>query len=100
MDATLKNLINYRPVIGRAKCGRTMSKPYLLVIFTAIVGLASTGLIWMISTLVTVDKRTEIMDIKIDHLVQAVEKLTERQASFDKSWSNVVPGFKISTGGN
>jgi hypothetical protein len=50
-----------------------MSKPYSLVIFTAVVGLASTGLIWMISTLVTVDKRTEVMHVKIDHLVQAVE---------------------------
>lgn len=98
MDATLKNLINYRPVIGRAKCGRTMSKPYSLVIFTAVVGLASTGLIWMISTLVTVDKRTEVMHVKLDHLVQAVEKLTERQASFDKSWSNVVPSIQASAG--
>jgi hypothetical protein len=77
-----------------------MSKPYSLVIFTAVVGLASTGLIWMISTLVTVDKRTEVMHVKIDHLVQAVENLTERQANYDRPWSNVVPGFKISAGGN
>jgi hypothetical protein len=77
-----------------------MSKPYLLVIFTAIVGLASTGLIWMISTLVTVDKRTEVMNIKIDHLVQAVEKLTERQVTYDKPWSNVLPSIQASAGEN
>ena len=75
-----------------------MSKPYSLVLFTAVVGLASTGLIWMISTLVTVDKRTEVMDIKIDHLVQAVEKLTERQATYDKPWSNVLPSIQASAG--
>ena len=91
-------MINYRPVTGRAKCGRTMSKPYSLVIFTAVVGLASTGLIWMISTLVTVDKRTEVMHVKIDHLVQAVEKLTERQANYDRPWTNAIPNF-YPTGG-
>ena len=75
-----------------------MSKPYSLVIFTAVVGLASTGLIWMISTLVSVDKRTEVMHVKIDHLVQAVEKLTERQATYDKPWSNVLPSIQASAG--
>ncbi len=77
-----------------------MSKPYSLVIFTAVVGLASTGLIWMISTLVTVDKRTEVMQVKIAPLVQAVAKLTERQANLARPWSNVVTGYTHTAGGN
>ena len=40
--------------------------------------LSSVGLVWMITTLVSVDKRTEVMDVKIDHLVQSVEALSER----------------------
>jgi hypothetical protein len=76
-----------------------MGKHYLLVVFTAAVGLASTGLIWGISTLVTVDKRTEVMHIKIDHLVQAIEAISQRQASYDKPWTNVIPSINIS-GGN
>jgi hypothetical protein len=69
-------------------------KPYLLVVFTAAVGLASTGLVWMISTLVAVDKRTVVMDNKIDHLVQAVEQMAERQAAYDKSWTDVAPNIQ------
>lgn len=75
-------------------------KPYLLVVFTAAVGLASTGLVWMISTLVAVDKRTEVMDNKIDHLVQAVEQMAERQAAYDKPWTNVIPNIQAAFKGD
>ncbi len=50
----------------------------------------------MISTLISVDKRTEVMHVKLDHLVQAVEDLTERQASYDRAWSDVFPNIKVS----
>ena len=56
------------------------------------------GLVWMISTLITVDKRTEVMDVKIDHLVQAVETLTERQASYDQSWTDALSNLQASRG--
>ena len=36
----------------------------------------------------SVDKRTEVMDVKIDHLVDAVEDIKERQFSFDKQGTN------------
>ena len=49
----------------------------------------------MVSTLVSVDKRTEVMDVKIDHLVVAIEGLTERQAFLDKSWTDVFSSIKV-----
>ncbi len=58
--------------------------------------LASAGLIWMVSTLITVDKRTEVMNVKMDHLVQAVTTLTERQANLDQSWTNTFSNFQAS----
>ena len=58
--------------------------------------LASAGLIWMVSTLITVDKRTEVMNVKMDHLVQAVTTLAERQATLDKSWTNTFSNFQAS----
>ncbi len=58
--------------------------------------LASAGLIWMVSTLIAVDKRTEVMNVKMDHLVQAVTTLTERQARLDKSWTNTFSNFQAS----
>ena len=39
---------------------------------------------------------TEVMDVKMDHLVQAVDRLTERQARLDKSWSDTVSNFQAS----
>ena len=51
----------------------------------------------MVSTLVSVDKRTEVMDVKIDHLVVAIEGLTERQAFLDKSWTDVFSGVQVTT---
>ncbi len=73
-----------------------MDKNVQLLFWGTGLTLGSAGLVWMISTLLTVDKRTEVMDVKIDHLVQAVESLTERQASYDKSWTNVVPSIQAS----
>jgi hypothetical protein len=58
--------------------------------------LASAGLIWMVSTLITVDKRTEVMDVKMDHVVQAINALTERQAHLDKSWTNTFSNYQTS----
>jgi len=52
----------------------------------------------MVSTLITVDKRTEVMNVKMDHLVQAVTTLTERQANLDKSWTNTFSNFQASRG--
>ena len=52
----------------------------------------------MVSTLITVDKRTEVMDVKMDHVVQAINALTERQAHLDKSWTNTFSNFPASRG--
>ncbi len=52
----------------------------------------------MVSTLITVDKRTEVMDVKMDHVVQAINALTERQAILDKSWTNTFSNFQASRG--
>ena len=52
----------------------------------------------MVSTLITVDKRTEVMDVKMDHVVQAINALTERQATLDKSWTNTFSNFQASRG--
>jgi len=80
-----------------------MDKNFQLVLWTAGIGLCSTGLVWMITTLFTVDKRTEVMDVKmevmdekIDHLVQVMETVIERQAQYDKSWTNVLPSHQAS----
>ena len=77
-----------------------MDKNVQLLLWGAVITLCTGGIAWMISTLISVDKRTEVMHVKLDHLVQSVEQLTERQASYDRPWSNVVSGFKISAGGN
>tara|TARA_B100000073_G_scaffold332207_1_gene322443 strand:- start:491 stop:655 length:165 start_codon:yes stop_codon:yes gene_type:complete len=54
----------------------------------------------MITTLVSVDKRTEVMDVKIDHLVQSVEELSERKFSLDKSWTNIIPSIQVTSEAN
>ena len=71
-----------------------------LLFWGAGLSLSSAGLIWMITTLVSVDKRTEVMDVKIDHLVQSVEELTERKFSFDKSWTNIIPSIQVTSEAN
>ena len=75
-----------------------MDKNVQLLFWGAGLTLGSAGLVWMISTLITVDKRTEVMDVKIDHLVQAVETLTERQASYDQSWTDAISNLQASRG--
>tara|TARA_S200002703_G_C3651132_1_gene199899 strand:- start:25 stop:258 length:234 start_codon:yes stop_codon:yes gene_type:complete len=77
-----------------------MDKNVQLLFWGTGLTLGSAGLVWMISTLITVDKRTEVMDVKIDHLVQAVEDLAERQASYDKSWTNGLPNLQAARGDN
>jgi len=37
------------------------------------------------------------MDVKIDHLVQSVEALSERKLSLDKSWTNTVPSIQVTS---
>jgi hypothetical protein len=74
-----------------------MDKNVQLLFWGAGLSLSSVGLVWMITTLVSVDKRTEVMDVKIDHLVQTVESLTERQFSYDKSWTNILPSIQASS---
>ena len=77
-----------------------VDKNVQLLFWGAGLSLSSVGLIWMITTLVSVDKRTEIMDVKIDHLVQSVEELTERKFSFDKSWTNIIPSIQVTSEAN
>jgi hypothetical protein len=75
-----------------------VDKNILNMVVGTFLALASAGLIWMVSTLITVDKRTEVMNVKMDHLVQAVTTLTERQATLDKSWTNTFSNFQASRG--
>ena len=77
-----------------------VDKNVQLLFWGAGLSLSSVGLIWMITTLVSVDKRTEVMDVKIDHLVQSVEELTERKFSFDKSWTNIIPSIQVTSEAN
>ena len=73
-----------------------MDKNVQLLLWGAVVTLCTGGLAWMISTLISVDKRTEVMHVKLDHLVQSIEQLAERQASYDRAWSNAFPNIKVS----
>ena len=73
-----------------------LDKNLQLMLVGTFLTLASAGLVWMVSTLITVDKRTEVMDVKMDHLVQAVTTLTERQATLDKSWTNTFSNYQTS----
>jgi len=75
-----------------------MDKNVQLVFWGGAVTLCTAGIVWMVSTLITVDKRTEVMNVKMDHLVQAVTTLTERQANLDKSWTNTFSNFQASRG--
>ena len=75
-----------------------MDRSILNMVVGTFLALASAGIIWMVSTLITVDKRTEVMNVKMDHLVQAVTTLTERQANLDKSWTNTFSNFQASRG--
>ena len=73
-----------------------LDKNVQLLLVGTFLSLASVGLIWMVSTLITVDKRTEVMDVKMDHVVQAINALTERQAHLDKSWTNTFSNYQTS----
>ena len=82
-----------------------MDKNLQLLFWGTGLTLSSAGLVWMITTLISVDKRTEVMDVrmevmdeKIDHLVEVVTKLSTRQAQYDRSWSNVIPSHQASAG--
>ncbi len=79
---------------------REVDKNVQLLFWGAGLSLSSVGLIWMITTLVSVDKRTEVMDVKIDHLVQSVEELSERKLSLDKSWTNIIPSIQVTSEAN
>ena len=73
-----------------------LDKNVQLLLVGTFLSLASAGLIWMVSTLITVDKRTEVMDVKMDHVVQAINALTERHAHLDKSWTNTFSNYQTS----
>ena len=75
-----------------------LDKNVQLLLIGTFLTLASAGLVWMVSTLISVDKRTEVMNVKMDHLVQAVTTLTERQANLDKSWTNTFSNFQAARG--
>ena len=61
-----------------------MDKSVQLMIVGTILALASSGLVWMVATLIVVDKRTEVMDVKIDHVVQAIDEITRRTVVYDQ----------------
>jgi len=73
-------------------------------LITVVLGMAGTlttaGIMWMVSTLVTVDKRTEVMDVKMDHLVEAVSDLGNRKVTYDQPRTNVLPSFEASLKGD
>ena len=75
-----------------------LDKNVQLLVIGTFLTVASAGLVWMVSTLISVDKRTEVMNVKMDHLVQAVTTLTERQANLDKSWTNTFSNFQAARG--
>jgi len=77
-----------------------MSKTVQTLLLGAVVTLGTGGVAWMVSTLISVDKRTEVMDVKIDHLVNAVEDIKERQFSFDKQGANLIPSIQASIEGD
>ena len=77
-----------------------MSKTVQTLLLGAVVTLATGGVAWMVSTLISVDKRTEVMDVKIDHLVDAVEDIKERQFRFDKQGTNLIPSIQASIKGD
>jgi hypothetical protein len=54
----------------------------------------------MVSTLIAVDKRTEVINVKLDHLVEAVDELSSRKASYDKPWADAVPNIQAARGTN
>jgi|TARA_R110000823_G_scaffold3064_3_gene12137 hypothetical protein len=61
-----------------------MDKNVQLMIVGTILALASSGLVWMVATLIVVDKRTEVMNVKIDHVVQAIDEITRRKVVYDQ----------------
>tara|TARA_R110000796_G_scaffold61376_2_gene142148 strand:- start:560 stop:793 length:234 start_codon:yes stop_codon:yes gene_type:complete len=73
-----------------------MDKNVQLLVWGTGLTLGAAGLMWMVSTLVSVDKRTEVINVKMDHLVQAIDGLTERQASIDKSWTDTLSSLSAS----
>ena len=77
-----------------------MSKTVQTLLLGAVVTLGTGGVAWMVSTLISVDKITEVMDVKIDHLVDAVEDIKERQFSFDKQGTNLIPSIQASIKGD
>jgi len=74
-----------------------MDRNVQLLFWGAGLSLSSVGLVWMITTLVSVDKRTEVIEVKIDHRVQSVEELSERKLSLDKSWTNIIPSIQVTS---
>jgi hypothetical protein len=58
------------------------------------VALCTAGIVWMVSTLIAVDKRTEVINVKLDHLVEAVDELTTRKARYDRPWTDAFPNIQ------
>lgn len=84
-----------------------MDKNLQLLFWGTGLTLASAGLVWMVSTLIVVDKRTEVMhvrmevmDEKIDHLVEVVTEMNVKQANYDQSWTDELPSFQAAAGEN
>ena len=77
-----------------------MDKNIQLVFWGGAVTLCTAGIVWMVSTLISVDKRTEVINVKLDHLVEAVDELSSRKASYDWPWADVVPNIQAARGSN
>ena len=64
-----------------------MDKNVQLLFWGAGLSLSSVGLVWMITTLITVDKRTEVMSVKIEQNNEMLKPLWEdfirRSATYD-----------------
>ena len=74
----------------------SMDKNAQLLILGTVLTLGAAGLMWMVSTLVSVDKRTEVINVKMDHLVETIDGLAEKQASIDKSWTDTLSSLSAS----
>lgn len=70
---------NYRPVIGRAKNGRAMNRQA----YTTIVAAVVTGFLgWMAVTLIAVDKRTAVIN----------ERVNANHSMLEPMWKDYIAG--------
>lgn len=71
-----------------------LDKNVQLIFWGGAVTLCTAGIVWMVSTLIAVDKRTEVINVKLDHLVEAVDELSSRKARYDRPWADAIPNIQ------